>query len=188
MKSILKSLTEAQDVLSGFISDNSKLEKVREAADLMTDSISKGGKIISFGNGGSMSDAIHFAEEMTGRFRDDRPPLPAIAIADPSHITCVANDYGFDAIFSRFIESIGKAGDIALAISTSGNSANVVNAAKTARNKQMKVIALTGRDGGLLAKHSDIEIRIPHFEYSDRIQEMHIKILHILVQLVEKGK
>lgn len=186
MDEIRNSLEEAQIVLHEFISDDTRLQKIREAADIMIRCIRNGGKIIAFGNGGSMSDAMHFAEEMTGRFREDRPSLPAIAISDPSHLTCTANDYGFEAIFSRFIESLGKNEDVALAISTSGNSKNIINAVEAARGKGMKVISLTGKDGGKLAELSDTEIRVPHFGYSDRIQEVHIKIIHVLIELIEK--
>ena len=133
-----------------------------------------------------MSDAMHFAEELSGRFRDDRPSIPAMAISDPGYLTCTANDYGYDRIFSRFVEGFGNTGDVLLAISTSGNSANIVNAAKSASEKGMAVIALTGKDGGELAKICDVEIRAPKSEYSDRIQEIHIKVIHILVMLIEQ--
>ena len=134
-----------------------------------------------------MCDAMHFAEELSGRFRDDRPALPAIAISDASHLTCAANDYGFDSIFSRFIEGIGFNGDVLFAISTSGNSLNVVKAALKAKEKKMKVIALTGKDGGKLADIADVEIRAPFSKYSDRTQEIHIKIIHSLINYIEKN-
>ena len=128
---------------------------------------------------------MQFAEELTGKFRDERNPLPAIAISDPSHITCAGNDYGFEYIFSRYIEGVGNKGDALLAISTSGNSRNILNAAIKAKEKGIKVISLTGKDGGKLSKLSDIEIRVPHNGYSDRIQEIHIKIIHIIILLIE---
>tara|TARA_B100001989_G_scaffold12880_1_gene8043 strand:+ start:2462 stop:3031 length:570 start_codon:yes stop_codon:yes gene_type:complete len=183
---ILKELNEARNVIDNFIADEVTINAINEAAEIMIECIRNEGKIISCGNGGSMSDAMHFAEELTGKFRDERSPIPAISISDPSHITCVGNDYGFDAIFSRYIESVGKNGDTLLAISTSGNSANVIRAAEEANKKGIKVISLTGKDGGELANLSDIEIRVPHFGYSDRIQEIHIKIIHILILLIEK--
>jgi D-sedoheptulose 7-phosphate isomerase len=183
---VLNSLNEAKEVLDKFISDPANTEKILSAADLMSGSIKNGGKVISCGNGGSMSDAMHFAEELTGRFRDDRIGLPAVSISDPTHITCVGNDYGFDHIFSRFIEAMGKEGDVLLAISTSGNSVNVLNAAAEAKNRGMKVVALTGKSGGKLKDICDIEIRAPHAGYSDRIQEIHIKVIHILIRLIEK--
>ena len=176
---ILKELNEARNVIDNFIADEVTINAINEAAEIMIECIRNEGKIISCGNGGSMSDAMHFAEELTGKFRDERSPIPAISISDPSHITC-------DAIFSRYIESIGKNGDTLLAISTSGNSANVIRAAEEANKKGIKVVSLTGKDGGELANLSDIEIRVPHFGYSDRIQEIHIKIIHILILLIEK--
>ena len=182
---IIQEFRVAQEVLSCFINDDSNWEKMMKAAELMADSIKAGGKIISCGNGGSMSDAMHFAEELTGRFRDDREGLAAIAISDPTHITCVGNDYGFDYIFSRYVEAVGKAGDILLAISTSGNSVNIIKAVEAAKEKGMKVLALTGKSGGKLAHLADIEIRAPHNGYSDRIQEIHIKVIHVLIQQIE---
>ena len=182
---IIQEFRVAQEVLSRFINDDSNWEKMMKAAELMADSIKAGGKIISCGNGGSMSDAMHFAEELTGRFRDDREGLAAIAISDPTHITCVGNDYGFDYIFSRYVEAVGKAGDVLLAISTSGNSVNIIKAVEAAKEKGMKVLALTGKSGGKLADLADIEIRAPHNGYSDRIQEIHIKVIHVLIQQIE---
>ena len=184
---ILKELNEARNVIDKFIAEETTTNTIHESAKIMIECIKNGGKIISCGNGGSMSDAMHFAEELTGKFRDERSPIPAISISDPSHITCVGNDYGFDSIFSRYIESIGKSGDTLLAISTSGTSTNVIKAAEEANKKGIKVISLTGKDGGELANLSDIEIRVPHFGYSDRIQEIHIKVIHILILLIEKN-
>jgi len=177
--------TESQEVLSQFMADDSKIESISKAGDLMVTAIKNGNKIISCGNGGSMSDAMHFAEELTGRFRDNRPSLPAIAISDQGYLSCVANDYGYDFVFSRFIEGMGKSGDVLLAISTSGNSKNVINAAKVAREKGIKVIGLTGKNGGELAQHCDVEIRVEHQGYADRIQEIHIKVIHSLIGLIE---
>mgnify|MGYP005722228751 FL=1 len=164
-----------------------RINAIEESAKIMTESIENGGKIISCGNGGSMCDAMHFAEELTGKFREERSPIPAVSISDPSHITCVGNDYGFDAIFSRYVESVGNTGDVLLAISTSGKSTNVIRAAEEANRKGIKVVALTGKDGGELSDLCDIEIRVPHFGYSDRIQEIHIKVIHILILLIEKN-
>lgn len=181
-----KELQEAKDVLEQFMNDGSNLQAIRKAASILVRCIDTGGKIISCGNGGSMSDAMHFAEELSGRFRDDRRSIPAMAISDSGYLTCTANDYGYDQVFSRFVEGFGNTGDALLAISTSGNSANVVNAAKAAAEKGMAVIALTGKDGGYLASVCDVEIRAPYSEYSDRIQEIHIKVIHILVMLIEQ--
>lgn len=179
-------LQEAAAVLDAFMNDASNLQAIRKAASIMVRSIQTGGKIISCGNGGSMSDAMHFAEELSGRFREDRPSIPAIAISDPGFLSCAANDYGYEQVFSRFVQGFGNTGDVLLAISTSGSSANVLNAAKLATEKGMAVIALTGKDGGELAKLCDVEIRAPHSQYSDRIQEIHIKVIHILVMLIEQ--
>ena len=184
---ILKELNEAKNVIDKFINDDTIINAIEESAKIMTVSIDNGGKIISCGNGGSMCDAMHFAEELTGKFREERSPIPAVSISDPSHITCVGNDQGFDAIFSRYVESVGKTGDVLLAISTSGKSTNVIRAAEEANRKGIKVVALTGKDGGELSDLCDIEIRVPHFGYSDRIQEIHIKVIHILILLIEKN-
>ena len=185
-KSIITSeLEEAATVLSGFMSNPENISRVGEAATLIAQSIKSGGKVISCGNGGSQCDAMHFAEELTGRYRDNRKALPAICISDPSHISCVANDYGYEFIFSRYIEALGNPGDVLFALSTSGNSPNVLKAAEVAREKGMKVIALTGKDGGKLAPLASVELRVPHHGYADRIQEVHIKIIHILILLIE---
>jgi len=187
MSLITDDFLEAQKVLDTFIKDKSKLQSIEAAGKIMVDALKTGGKIISCGNGGSMSDAMHFAEELTGRFRENRHGIAAISISDPSHISCVANDYGYDYIFSRFIESMGNQGDVLLAISTSGNSENVLNAARVAKEKKMKVIALTGKTGGKLARECDLEIRVEHLAYADRIQEIHIKIIHSLIHYIEKN-
>ena len=184
-KQIAEHFHEAAQALQKFDTPANH-QKIMNAAETMVASINSGGKIISCGNGGSMCDAMHFAEELTGRYRDDRNSIPAISISDPSHITCVGNDYGFDSIFSRYVESIGNEKDVLLAISTSGNSQNVVKAVEAAKNKKMKVIGLTGKSGGKLAELCDIEIRAPFSEYADRAQEIHIKVIHALIDLIEK--
>lgn len=183
---IFQELTQAQTVLNTFVSDPNNLSSIQSAAALMSEAIRSGHKIISCGNGGSHCDAMHFAEELSGRYRDERRALPAIAVSDISHLTCVGNDYGFDFIFSRFVEGLGQAGDVLLGISTSGNSTNVIRAVEAARAKGMKVVILSGKDGGKLAGQADVEIRVPHFGYADRIQEVHIKVIHILILLIEK--
>ncbi len=183
---ITQELNQAADTLSGFLKDPVNLVRIEEAASAMASSIKRGGKIISCGNGGSHCDAMHFAEELTGKYRDARKAIPALCISDASHITCVGNDYGYDFIFSRYLEALGNKGDVLLAISTSGNSANVLNAVKTAKERDMKVMALTGKDGGKLGPLADVEIRVEHNGYADRIQEIHIKVIHILILLIEK--
>jgi D-sedoheptulose 7-phosphate isomerase len=183
---ISKELTEAQAVLTRFIADPTCIQRVEKAADLIIESFRKGGKVISCGNGGSHCDAMHFAEELSGRYRNDRKALPAVCISDVSHITCVGNDYGFEYIFSRFIEGLGNANDVLFALSTSGNSANVIRAVEAAKKKGMKVIVMTGKDGGKLGPMADVEVRVPHSGYADRIQEVHIKVIHILILLIER--
>lgn len=183
---IRRELNEAKDLLNNIINQPAMINNINLAAKLMAEAIQNNGKIISCGNGGSHCDAMHFAEELTGRYRNDRIPLPAIAISDPSHISCVGNDYGFDYIFSRFIEAIGQTGDTLLGITTSGNSQNIINAVETAKAKDITSIILTGNDGGKIAQIADLSLIVPHNGYSDRIQEIHIKIIHILILLIEK--
>lgn len=153
----------------------------------MVEALQKGHKIISCGNGGSMCDAMHFAEELSGRYRNDRKALAAISISDPSHISCVGNDYGYDSVFSRYIEAIGQSGDVLLAISTSGNSVNILKAIDAAKVKGMTVVGLTGKDGGKMASLCDVEIRAPHSNYADRAQEIHIKVIHSLIDFIERN-
>ncbi|WP_241587584.1 D-sedoheptulose 7-phosphate isomerase [Rosenbergiella epipactidis] len=179
-------LNEAAKTLEQFLSQDANLNAIQQAAELLAASFKQGGKVLSCGNGGSHCDAMHFAEELTGRYREDRPGYPAIAISDVSHLSCVSNDFGYEFVFSRFIEAVGQSGDVLLGISTSGNSGNIIRAINAARSKGMKVITLTGKDGGKMAGTADIEIRVPHFGYADRIQEIHIKIIHILIMLIEK--
>ena len=186
ISNIRDELTQAIDVLTNFVANDENLKKIQQAAVLIADSFKQGGKVLSCGNGGSHCDAMHFAEELTGRFRDNRPSYPAIAISDVSHISCVGNDYGFDYIFSRYVEGVGQKGDVLLGISTSGNSANVLKAIEAAKRKGMKVITLTGKDGGKMNGLADVDIRVPHFGYADRVQEIHIKVIHILILLIEK--
>lgn len=183
---IANELHEAALVLEKFLNDPVSSEQIQKAARLMAHALLAGKKIISCGNGGSHCDAMHFAEELSGRYRDNRRSLAAIAISDVSHITCTANDYGFEYIFSRFVEGLGQPGDVLLGISTSGNSANVLRAAEAAKVRGMSVVALTGKDGGELAAFADVEIRVSHYGYADRIQEIHIKVIHILIMLIEK--
>ncbi|MCK6262617.1 D-sedoheptulose 7-phosphate isomerase [Vibrio sp. ZSDE26] len=183
---IKSELTEAADVLNTFLSDDKNLAQIESAAKVIADSFKQGGKVLSCGNGGSHCDAMHFAEELTGRYRENRPGYPGIAISDPSHISCVSNDFGYDSVFSRYVEAVGSSGDVLFGLSTSGNSGNILKAIEAAKAKGMKTIALTGKDGGKMAGLADIEIRVPHFGYADRIQEIHIKIIHIVIQLIEK--
>ncbi|WP_303962559.1 D-sedoheptulose 7-phosphate isomerase [Succinatimonas hippei] len=184
--SVMDDLKEASKVLNDFISKEDTEEKIEKAISLMSDSIKNGGKIISAGNGGSMCDAQHFAEELSGRYRDDRPAYPAIAICDPSHLTCVGNDYGFDYVFSRFLEGLGFKGDVFLGISTSGNSRNIIECCRVCKEKGLKSVVLLGKDGGKLKDVCDLPIIVPHFGYADRIQEVHTMIIHIMIRGIEE--
>lgn len=186
MDQIRKHFEEAQAVLREFLKEDN-IKKIEQAGRIIVGAAAAGNKIISCGNGGSMCDAMHFAEELSGRYRHDRPALPALAISDPSHLSCVANDYGYAFVFSRMVEALGKQGDVLLAISTSGNSENVVRAIHAAKDKGMQVIGLTGKDGGEMASLCDVEIRAPHSEYADRAQEIHIKVIHSLIDFVERN-
>lgn len=184
---ILSHLQEASELLARVLKDETLLAEVEKAGNLLIDSLRAGHKIITAGNGGSHCDAMHFAEELSGRYRDNRPALAALCVSDPSHITCVGNDYGFEFIFSRQIEALGKVGDVFLGISTSGNSGNILAAIKVARERGLKVIILTGKDAGKMKGLADAEIIVPHFGYADRIQEIHIKFIHALIDHVEVG-
>lgn len=184
---IKKHFSEAQDVLSAFLADDNNFKNIEAAGTLMVNAVKNGRKIISCGNGGSMCDAMHFAEELTGRYRDDRKAMPAISISDPSHIACVGNDYGYEFIFSRYLEAVGNDGDVLLGISTSGNSKNVLNAIEVAKKKGIKVVGLTGKDGGKMNGLCDVEIRAPHSKYADRAQEIHIKCIHSLIDFIERN-
>lgn len=183
---IQKSLSDAHQVLEAFLSTPKNIEAIKSAVALLVESFKNGGRALSCGNGGSMCDAIHFAEELTGRFRKERPPLPAMPICDPGHITCTANDYGFDYIFSRYVEAWGQSGDCLLAISTSGNSPNIIKAVEAARKKGVKVIGLLGKGGGKLKDMVDVPIVVPS-DTSDRTQEVHIKTIHIMIEGIERA-
>jgi D-sedoheptulose 7-phosphate isomerase len=184
--SVKSQFTEASEILRQFMSDEDNFRRIETASALMAAAFRSGGKVISCGNGGSMCDAMHFAEELSGRFREDRPALAALSISDPSHLSCVANDYGYEFVFSRYIDALGNSGDVLLAISTSGNSKNIIKAIESAKAKGMKVIGLTGKDGGSMAQLCDVEIRAPHSNYADRAQEIHIKVIHSLILAVEE--
>ena len=184
---IQDSLAQAHEELERFMSDQDTVPSIEKAAEVMSGCLSSGGKIISCGNGGSLCDATHFAEELTGRFRNDRRPFQAMAINDPAYLTCVGNDYSFDVVFSRWIEAFGKPGDVLLAISTSGTSPNIIKAAEAAKSHGMKVVALTSKKGQTLSALSDVAIMAPDAPHSDRIQEIHIKVIHILIEAIESS-
>jgi D-sedoheptulose 7-phosphate isomerase len=186
MSAVYTALTEAAAALDRLRHDEAMLARIEAAGGLLADAFAAGSKAFACGNGGSMCDAMHFAEELTGRFRDNRPGYGALAISDPGHLSCVGNDYGYDQVFARYLAAHGRAGDVLLAISTSGTSKNVVAAAMVARERGMQVIALTGRDGTPIVSLADIALVTPGGHYADRVQELHIKVIHILIELVER--
>lgn len=186
MNDLIKhSLQEAHEELVTFMSDDANIAAIAEAGHIMSETLKQGGKIISCGNGGSLCDATHFAEELTGRYRFNRRSLPAIAINDPAYMTCVGNDFSFEDIYRRYVEGVGQAGDVLLAISTSGNSENILWAVEAAHEKGMKVIGLTSEGGNKLSAVADVAVCAPRSAFSDRVQEIHIKVIHILIQLIE---
>ncbi len=183
---IRASFEEAAHTLRAFLDAPECLEGVRRFARAAADCLRSGKKLLACGNGGSMCDAMHFAEEWTGRFRRDRSALPAVAFSDPSQLTCIANDFGYDEVFARSVEAYGAEGDLLVALSTSGNSPNVVKAVAAARAKRITTVGLLGQGGGELASRVDIPIVVPRARTSDRIQEIHIKVLHIAIEAVER--
>ncbi len=182
---IRNSFYEALNTLQAFMANEDNLLAVEKAANALATALKEGNKVMSCGNGGSLCDATHFAEELTGRFRNNRNPLPAIALNDAAHLTCVANDYTFDEVFSRPVEALGQKGDVLLAISTSGNSRNIIQAVKAAHRKGLTVIGLTSNSDNTLRRMADIAICAPRTPHSDRIQEIHIKVIHIMIEALE---
>lgn len=178
-------LLEAQNVLSAFMAEPENLEKCQEFSKILIDCYKSSGTVFSCGNGGSHCDAMHFAEELTGKYRDERDPLGALALGDPSHTTCVSNDDGFEWVFSRQLQGLARKGDVLLGLSTSGNSQNVIKAFETARAKGLKTVALLGKTGGKLKEMADLAIVVPA-QTSDRIQEVHIKLIHTVIESVER--
>lgn len=184
---IAASFHAATNTLAAFIESPDGLSGVRRFADAALEALRQERKLLSCGNGGSMCDAMHFAEEWTGRFRKDRTALPAIAFSDPSQLTCIANDFGYDEVFARSVQAHGKPGDLLVAISTSGNSPNILRAVEAARELNVTTVGLLGKDGGALRSKVDIPIVVPLATSSDRIQEVHIKVLHIVIETVERS-
>lgn len=180
------SLNEASQALNDFLASPDTVPVMSAMVEVLAECYRNGGKVISCGNGGSLCDATHFAEELTGRFRENRRPLPAMAINDPAYMTCTGNDFDFNDIFARWVEAFGKEGDVLLAISTSGNSRNVAMAAEEARRKGMKVIGLTAEGETRLKELADVCLCAPRTPHSDRIQEIHIKVIHIVIEALEK--
>ncbi len=182
----MKSLNEAKDGLDNFLNNSANIESIEKAAELLIVALKTGSTIYSCGNGGSMSDAMHFAEELTGRFRENRSALSAAAISDPGHITCVANDFGYEQIFSRYLEARACKGDCLLAISTTGKSNNVIRAAEYAKANNIVVVSLTGEPNSPLGSVATIDISVGKSNFADRVQELHIKVIHILIELIER--
>ncbi len=187
LEHIRASLEEARTALEDLLKNEAAQRRIADAAELLIACFKAQGHVYSCGNGGSMCDAMHFAEELSGRFRQDRPALGAIAMGDGAHITCTGNDFGFDFVFSRFVEAQGRKGDVLLGISTSGKSANVIKAVEAAKAQGMKVITLTGKPGSALGALADVDICTPGGRFADRVQELHIKVIHTLIELVERG-
>lgn len=186
MSNIKSHFEDAAAVLKDFLANENNFTTIELAGKAMCDAVKNGKKIISCGNGGSMCDAMHFAEELTGKYRNDRPAIAAISISDPSHMACVGNDYGYEFVFSRYLEAVANEGDVLLAISTSGNSKNIIRAIETAKKKNVIVVGLTGKDGGAMATLCDVEIRAPYAPFADRAQEIHIKVIHSLIDYIEQ--
>lgn len=184
---VKNSLLEAQHALERLLADDAGLASVASAADLLVQTLNRGGRIYSCGNGGSMCDAMHFAEELTGRYRKNRRGFAAQAISDAGHLSCVANDFGYDQVFSRYIEAQGRPGDCLVALSTSGKSPNILLAVTRAKALGLATIVLTGRPGSPVGGAADIDICTPGGEYADRVQELHIKVLHILIESIERA-
>ena len=182
----LNCFKDAQKTIEAFLNDPQQIEKCAQLSEMMISTYKNSGTVFSCGNGGSHCDAMHFAEEMTGRYRKDRRPLGALALGDPSHVTCVSNDYGFKFIFSRQVEALARKGDMLIGISTSGNSENVILAIEAAKAKGLKTVALLGKDGGKIKNMVDLAIIVPA-QTADRIQEMHIKIIHTVIETVERA-
>ncbi|MCR9095264.1 MAG: SIS domain-containing protein [bacterium] len=179
-------LLDARSTLDALLADPRQLDAIGAFADAVVTTVRAQGRLLSCGNGGSMSDAVHFASEWTGRFRDDRRPVSAISLSDAATITCIANDYGFDQVFARQVEAHGREGDLLVAISTSGLSPNVVAAVQTARRRGLRTVGLLGRGGGKLASEVEIPIVVPRATTADRIQEVHIQIIHAVIEAVER--
>lgn len=188
LEHVRASIASAAQAAKDLLADESALAAVARAGELLVATFQAGGRVYSCGNGGSMCDAMHFAEELSGKFRSERPPLPALAISDPAHLTCTGNDFGFDQVFARFVAAHGRPSDVLLAISTSGTSRNILAAIEAAQKAGVKVVALTGRRASPVGKLADIEICTPvNTPWSDRIQELHIKVIHTLIELCELG-
>jgi D-sedoheptulose 7-phosphate isomerase len=188
LKPLIKAnLIEAQSALEALLANDAALESIQAAGEALVKTFSGHGRVFSCGNGGSMCDAMHFAEELSGRFREDRPALGATAISDPGHMSCVANDYGYEFVFSRYLEAHAREGDLLLGISTSGTSKNILKAVEAAKARGVAVVSLTGKPNSAIGEFADIDICTPGGRYADRVQELHIKVIHTLIDFTEQG-
>ena len=185
MKRIQQHFEESAQLAQQLLGDKAFLEAMQQGADLLVEALGSGHKILTCGNGGSMCDAMHMAEELSGKYREDRPPFAALAMSDASALTCIGNDYGFDQVFSRQTQALGKPGDVLVCISTSGNSQNVLQAARKAKELGMRVLSLTGNGGGALGGLADVDVSVPWSGFADRIQEVHIRCIHSWIDAIE---
>ena len=183
---IRSALREAVTTVDALLRDEAALAAVARFVDATHAALASGGRLLACGNGGSMADAMHFAEEWTGRFRYERRALPALALSDPAALTAIANDYGYGEVFARQVEAYGRAGDMLVLLSTSGNSENLVRAAEVARRLRVTTVGLLGRGGGKVRDAVDIAIVVPHATTSDRVQEVHLTVLHAVIDAVER--
>jgi len=182
---ILSSVEEGIRAIQ-FLKEPRSLSFIKEATHLIAECFERGNKLLIAGNGGSLCDAMHFAEELTGFFREKRRALPAIALACPGHLTCTANDLGFENVFARGVEAYGDPGDVFIVLTTSGNSLNLLQAIPVAREKECQCIAFLGKGGGKMKNLCDLEWSVDGFAFSDRIQEVHMAAIHIIIEMVEK--
>ena len=185
MKRIQQHFEESAQLAQQLLGDKAFLEAMQQGADLLVEALGSGHKILTCGNGGSMCDAMHMAEELSGKYREDRPPFAALAMSDASALTCIGNDYGFDQVFSRQTQALGKPGDVLVCISTSGNSQNVLQAARKGKEIGMHVLSLTGNGGGALGDLADVDVSVPWSGFADRIQEVHIRCIHSWIDAIE---
>ena len=187
MKRIQQHFEESAQLAQQLLGDKAFLEAMQQGAELLVEALGSGHKILTCGNGGSMCDAMHMAEELSGKYREDRPPFAALAMSDASALTCIGNDYGFDQVFSRQTQALGKPGDVLVCISTSGNSQNVLHAARKAKELGMRVLSLTGNGGGALGDLADVDVSVPWSGFADRIQEVHIRCIHSWIDAIDQA-
>jgi len=178
---------EAARVFHEFSENDQAIQSVADAGAILAECLERGGKVMACGNGGSMCDAMHLAEELSGRFRADRRALAALALSDAGHLSCVGNDMGYDEVFSRAVEALGRPGDVLVVFTTSGTSGNVLRAASMARSREMAVIAVTGHSGRAVECDATITIVTPGGRWADRVQELHSLVIHVLIEIIERS-